>query len=65
MIRRLTSHFESHKKDYLSQRALVKLIEKRQWLLLYSSQQNRVCHTELISQLNIQQSINLSFEIQF
>ncbi|KAJ0046340.1 hypothetical protein Pint_05303 [Pistacia integerrima] len=63
MIRRLTSHFESYKKNYLSQRALVKLIEKPRWWLLYSSQQNRVRYTELISQLKIQQSINRQFEI--
>ncbi|KAJ0551638.1 30S ribosomal protein S15 [Helianthus annuus] len=34
-IRRLTSHLELHKKDYLSQRGLRKIMRKRQWLLPY------------------------------
>ncbi|KAJ0095402.1 hypothetical protein Patl1_15682 [Pistacia atlantica] len=38
--RRFTLHFELHRKYYLSQRGLVKLMEKCQWLLLYLSKQN-------------------------
>lgn len=34
-IRRLTSHLELHKKDYLSQRGLKKILGKRQRLLAY------------------------------
>ncbi|KAJ0040052.1 hypothetical protein Pint_27559 [Pistacia integerrima] len=36
-IQRFTLHFELHKKDCLSQRSLVKLMEKHQRLLLYLS----------------------------
>lgn len=36
-IRRLTSHLELHKKDYLSQRGLKKILGKRQRLLAYLS----------------------------
>nr|YP_010686328.1 ribosomal protein S15 [Cyclamen graecum]WBR35235.1 ribosomal protein S15 [Cyclamen graecum] len=51
-IRRLTSHFELHKKDYLSQRGLRKILGKRQRLLAYLSKKNRVRYKELIGQLN-------------
>ncbi|KAK4721721.1 hypothetical protein R3W88_011954 [Solanum pinnatisectum] len=34
-IRRLTSHLELHKKDYLSQRGLKKILEKHQRLVAY------------------------------
>nr|YP_010948477.1 ribosomal protein S15 [Hydrocotyle calcicola]WMV70048.1 ribosomal protein S15 [Hydrocotyle calcicola] len=34
-IRKLTSHLELHKKDYLSQRGLRKILGKRQRLLAY------------------------------
>ena len=36
-IRRLTSHLELHKKDYLSQRGLKKILGKHQRLLAYLS----------------------------
>jgi small subunit ribosomal protein S15 len=36
-IRRLTSHLELHRKDYLSQRGLRKILGKRQRLLAYLS----------------------------
>ncbi|KAH0854183.1 LOW QUALITY PROTEIN: hypothetical protein HID58_090144 [Brassica napus] len=41
-IRRLTSHLELHRKDYLSQRGLRKILGKRQRLLAYLSKKNRV-----------------------
>lgn len=41
-IRRLTSHLELHRKDYLSQRGLRKILGKRQRLLTYLSKKNRV-----------------------
>nr|QFQ36701.1 ribosomal protein S15 [Abelia uniflora] len=41
-IRKLTSHFELHKKDYLSQRGLRKILGKRQRLLAYLSKKNRI-----------------------
>nr|QXI83853.1 ribosomal protein S15 [Gentiana terglouensis]QXI86297.1 ribosomal protein S15 [Gentiana bavarica] len=55
-IRRLTSHLELHKKDYLSQRGLRKILGKRQRLLAYLSKKNRVHYKELISQLSIRET---------
>lgn len=54
-IRRLTSHLELHKKDYLSQRGLRKIIGKRQRLLAYLSKKNRARYKELIGQLDIRE----------
>nr|QXL61719.1 ribosomal protein S15 [Litothamnus nitidus] len=50
-IRRLTSHLELHKKDYLSQRGLRKILGKRQRLLAYLSKKNRARYKELIGTL--------------
>nr|AWI69906.1 ribosomal protein S15 [Malouetia tamaquarina] len=55
-IRRLTSHLEVHKKDYLSQRGLRKILGKRQRLLAYLAKKNRVRYKELIGQLNIRET---------
>nr|YP_010217149.1 ribosomal protein S15 [Euphorbia pekinensis]YP_010266618.1 ribosomal protein S15 [Euphorbia micractina]YP_010520585.1 ribosomal protein S15 [Euphorbia fauriei]YP_010958645.1 ribosomal protein S15 [Euphorbia adenochlora]YP_010958730.1 ribosomal protein S15 [Euphorbia jolkinii]UBT68480.1 ribosomal protein S15 [Euphorbia pekinensis]UIE10848.1 ribosomal protein S15 [Euphorbia micractina]UXP76801.1 ribosomal protein S15 [Euphorbia fauriei]UXP76884.1 ribosomal protein S15 [Euphorbia fauriei]W len=52
-IRRLTSHLELHRKDYLSQRGLRKILGKRQRLLVYLEKKNRVRYKELISRLDI------------
>nr|YP_010631534.1 ribosomal protein S15 [Pimpinella valleculosa]WBN98643.1 ribosomal protein S15 [Pimpinella valleculosa] len=57
-IRRLTSHLELHKKDYLSQRGLRKILGKRQRLLAYLSKKNRVRYKELIGQLEIRETKN-------
>nr|YP_009338398.1 ribosomal protein S15 [Peucedanum insolens]ANK36493.1 ribosomal protein S15 [Peucedanum insolens] len=57
-IRRLTSHLELHKKDYLSQRGLRKIIGKRQRLLAYLSKKNRVRYKELIVRLEIRETKN-------
>nr|YP_010435522.1 ribosomal protein S15 [Tillandsia imperialis]UTA94738.1 ribosomal protein S15 [Tillandsia imperialis] len=54
-IRRLTSHLELHKKDFLSQRGLRKILGKRQRLLAYLSKKNRVRYKKLIGQLNIRE----------
>nr|QVV23658.1 ribosomal protein S15 [Amaranthus retroflexus] len=54
-IRRLTSHLELHKKDYSSQRGLRKILGKRQRLLAYLSNKNRIRYKEVISQLNIRE----------
>nr|YP_009338216.1 ribosomal protein S15 [Gymnaconitum gymnandrum]ANJ04529.1 ribosomal protein S15 [Gymnaconitum gymnandrum] len=54
-IRKLTSHLELHRKDYLSQRGLRKILGKRQRLLVYVSKKNRVRYKELISQLDIRE----------
>nr|AGQ55728.1 ribosomal protein S15 [Alstroemeria aurea] len=54
-IRRLTSHLELNKKDFLSQRGLKRILGKRQRLLAYLSNKNRVRYKKLISQLNIRE----------
>lgn len=54
-IRRLSLHLELHKKDYLSQRGLRKIVGKRQRLLAYLSKKNKVRYKELIDQLNIRE----------
>nr|YP_010725185.1 ribosomal protein S15 [Xeronema callistemon]AEX94702.1 ribosomal protein S15 [Xeronema callistemon]WDW32398.1 ribosomal protein S15 [Xeronema callistemon] len=55
-IQRLTSHLELHKKDFLSQRGLRKILGKRQRLLDYLSKKNRVRYKKLIGQLDIRES---------
>lgn len=55
-IRRLTSHLELHRKDYLSQRGLRKILGKRQRLLAYLSKKSRVRYKQLISQLDIREA---------
>nr|YP_010138839.1 ribosomal protein S15 [Ilex purpurea]QQJ94447.1 ribosomal protein S15 [Ilex purpurea] len=54
-IRRLTSHLKLHKKDYLSQRGLRKILGKRQRILAYLSKKNRVRYKEIIGQLDIRE----------
>nr|YP_009376088.1 ribosomal protein S15 [Laennecia sophiifolia]YP_009377108.1 ribosomal protein S15 [Westoniella kohkemperi]ARH06569.1 ribosomal protein S15 [Laennecia sophiifolia]ARH08439.1 ribosomal protein S15 [Westoniella kohkemperi] len=54
-IRRLTSHLELHKKDFLSQRGLRKILGKRQRLLAYLSKKDGARYKELIGQLNIRE----------
>nr|QXO89973.1 ribosomal protein S15 [Erythrostemon pannosus] len=55
-IRRLTSHLELHRKDYLSQRGLRKILGKRQRLLSYLSKKNGIRYKKLINQFNIRES---------
>nr|YP_010296889.1 ribosomal protein S15 [Ceriops tagal]UMI33553.1 ribosomal protein S15 [Ceriops tagal] len=55
-IRRLTSHLKFHRKDYLSQRGLRKILGKRQRLLSYLAKKNRVRYKEVITQLDIRES---------
>nr|YP_009523322.1 ribosomal protein S15 [Solanum trilobatum]AXQ37944.1 ribosomal protein S15 [Solanum trilobatum] len=55
-IQRLTSHLELHKKDYLSQRGLKKILGKRQRLLTYLAKKNRVRYKELINKLAIRET---------
>nr|YP_010759491.1 ribosomal protein S15 [Saxifraga luoxiaoensis]WEY04692.1 ribosomal protein S15 [Saxifraga luoxiaoensis] len=54
-IRRLTSHLELYRKDYLSQRGLRKILGKRQRLLAYLSKKNRIRYKELIDRLEIRE----------
>lgn len=55
-IRKLSSHLELHRKDYLSQRGLRKILGKRQRLLSYLSKKNRIYYKELINRLAIRES---------
>nr|YP_010328436.1 ribosomal protein S15 [Corybas cryptanthus]UJH20780.1 ribosomal protein S15 [Corybas cryptanthus]UJH20808.1 ribosomal protein S15 [Corybas cryptanthus] len=55
-IRRLTSHLELHKRDFLSQRGLRIILGKRKRLLTYLSKKNKVCYKKLIDQLNTRES---------
>nr|YP_010036942.1 ribosomal protein S15 [Sinocrassula densirosulata]QHH24040.1 ribosomal protein S15 [Sinocrassula indica]QQW47484.1 ribosomal protein S15 [Sinocrassula densirosulata] len=54
-IRRLTSHLELHRKDYLSQRGLKIILGKRQRLLSYLSKKNGIRYKELIERLAIRE----------
>lgn len=54
-IRRLTSHLELHRKDYLSQRGLRKILGKRKRLLSYLSKKNGIRYKILINQLDIRE----------
>lgn len=54
-IRRLTSHLELHKRDFLSQRGLRIILGKRQRLLTYLSKENKVRYKKLMDQLNIRE----------
>nr|YP_010006905.1 ribosomal protein S15 [Passiflora deidamioides]QNR05672.1 ribosomal protein S15 [Passiflora deidamioides] len=55
-IRRLSSHLELHRKDYLSQRGLRKILEKRRRLLSYLAKKNALRYKKLISRLAIRES---------
>nr|YP_010514196.1 ribosomal protein S15 [Strongylodon macrobotrys]UXL85849.1 ribosomal protein S15 [Strongylodon macrobotrys] len=57
-IRKLTSHLELHRKDYLSQRGLRKILGKRQKLLAYLSNKDRIRYKKLINQFYIRESQN-------
>nr|YP_010305376.1 ribosomal protein S15 [Dendrobium sinominutiflorum]ULU19138.1 ribosomal protein S15 [Dendrobium sinominutiflorum]BBM33073.1 30S ribosomal protein S15 [Dendrobium strongylanthum]BBM34035.1 30S ribosomal protein S15 [Dendrobium strongylanthum] len=54
-IRRLTSHLEFHKRDFLSQRGLRRILGKRQRLLTYLSKKNKVRYKKLMDQLDIRE----------
>nr|YP_009994408.1 ribosomal protein S15 [Cuscuta approximata]QNP08576.1 ribosomal protein S15 [Cuscuta approximata] len=60
-IHRLTSHLKLHKKDYLSQKGLRKILGKRQRLLAYLSKKNKLRYKELIDKLEIRETKNHSF----
>nr|YP_009574591.1 ribosomal protein S15 [Neottia suzukii]QBF58038.1 ribosomal protein S15 [Neottia suzukii] len=54
-IRRLTSHLELHKRDFLSQRGLRRILGKRQRLLTYLSKKNKVRYKKLMDKLDIRE----------
>lgn len=57
-IRRLTSHLELHKKDFLSKRGLQKILGKRRRMLAYLSKKNGVRYKKLIDELDIREPKN-------
>nr|YP_010760301.1 ribosomal protein S15 [Cuscuta pacifica]WEY30317.1 ribosomal protein S15 [Cuscuta pacifica] len=54
-ICKLTDHLKFHKKDYLSQRGLRKMLGKRQRLLVYLSKKNLTSYNDLILKLKIRE----------
>nr|YP_009747958.1 ribosomal protein S15 [Chamaegastrodia shikokiana]YP_009747960.1 ribosomal protein S15 [Chamaegastrodia shikokiana]QII89638.1 ribosomal protein S15 [Chamaegastrodia shikokiana]QII89640.1 ribosomal protein S15 [Chamaegastrodia shikokiana]QXO02718.1 ribosomal protein S15 [Chamaegastrodia inverta] len=54
-IRRLTAHLELHKRDFLSQRGLRRILGKRQRLLTYLSKKKKVRYKKLMDQLDIRE----------
>nr|YP_009630744.1 ribosomal protein S15 [Eriocaulon buergerianum]QBS14234.1 ribosomal protein S15 [Eriocaulon buergerianum]UVH66163.1 ribosomal protein S15 [Eriocaulon australe]UVH67947.1 ribosomal protein S15 [Eriocaulon australe] len=54
-IRKITSHLKFHKKDFLSQRGLRKILGKRQRLLGYLSKKNKVRYKKVIDKLGIRE----------
>nr|YP_009946187.1 ribosomal protein S15 [Chamaedorea elegans]YP_010854894.1 ribosomal protein S15 [Chamaedorea costaricana]YP_010854980.1 ribosomal protein S15 [Chamaedorea seifrizii]YP_010859513.1 ribosomal protein S15 [Chamaedorea linearis]WGM78815.1 ribosomal protein S15 [Chamaedorea sp. N_18123]AGE93341.1 ribosomal protein S15 [Chamaedorea seifrizii]QOE57001.1 ribosomal protein S15 [Chamaedorea elegans]WGM65564.1 ribosomal protein S15 [Chamaedorea costaricana]WGM65650.1 ribosomal protein S15 [Chamaedo len=54
-IRRLTSHLELHKRDFLAQRGLRIILGKRQRILAYLSKKNGVRYKKLMDQLDIRE----------
>nr|YP_009269696.1 ribosomal protein S15 [Epipactis mairei]ANT72613.1 ribosomal protein S15 [Epipactis mairei]AVM10616.1 ribosomal protein S15 [Epipactis mairei] len=54
-IRRLTSHLELHKRDFLSQRGLRRILGKRQRLLTYLSKKKKVRYKKLMNKLDIRE----------
>nr|YP_001542575.1 ribosomal protein S15 [Cuscuta exaltata]A8W3G8.1 RecName: Full=Small ribosomal subunit protein uS15c; AltName: Full=30S ribosomal protein S15, plastid [Cuscuta exaltata]ABW83739.1 ribosomal protein S15 [Cuscuta exaltata] len=52
-IRRLTSHLKLHKKDFLSQKGLRKILGKRQRLLAYLSKKSKIRYKDLIDKLEL------------
>nr|QXO04950.1 30S ribosomal protein S15 [Macodes sanderiana] len=54
-IRKLTSHLELHKRDFLSQRGLRRILGKRQRLLIYLSKKNKVRYKKLMDKLDIRE----------
>nr|YP_010854808.1 ribosomal protein S15 [Chamaedorea cataractarum]WGM65478.1 ribosomal protein S15 [Chamaedorea cataractarum]WGM73854.1 ribosomal protein S15 [Chamaedorea sp. M_zhpu90] len=54
-IRRLTSHLELHKRDFLAQRGLRIILGKRQRILAYLSNKNGVRYKKLMDQLDIRE----------
>nr|YP_010760242.1 ribosomal protein S15 [Cuscuta volcanica]WEY30259.1 ribosomal protein S15 [Cuscuta volcanica] len=55
-ICKLTDHLKFHKKDYLSQRGLRKMLGKRQRLLVYLSKKNLTSYKDLIFKLKIRET---------
>nr|YP_008378832.1 ribosomal protein S15 [Najas flexilis]AFY64161.1 ribosomal protein S15 [Najas flexilis] len=54
-VRKLTLHFELHKKDFSSQRGLRRILGKRQRLLTYLAKKKKVPYKDFINQLGIRE----------
>lgn len=52
-INELTGHLKQHRKDYASQRGLLKLVSRRRSLLDYLKDKNYVGYQEIIAKLGI------------
>nr|YP_009691069.1 ribosomal protein S15 [Saccoloma inaequale]QEG57849.1 ribosomal protein S15 [Saccoloma inaequale] len=52
-VLKLTSHLESHPKDYSSQRGLWVLLSRRKRLLIYLSANNPILYTKVLKNLGI------------
>lgn len=52
-IRNITEHLKRNKKDYASQRGLLKLVGRRNTLLRYLARRNRAQYLELIASLGL------------
>lgn len=52
-IKELTEHFKIHKKDFHSQRGLLKMVSRRKRLLSYIKEKNLKNYEKLISQLGL------------
>ena len=52
-IRLLTEHFKVHKKDFHSQRGLMKIVNQRKKLLSYMKKKNLKNYQTLIQKLNL------------
>ncbi|MEN9247775.1 MAG: 30S ribosomal protein S15 [Gloeomargarita sp. GMQP_bins_69] len=52
-IEKLSEHLRTHKKDYASQRGLMKLIGQRRQLLLYLRKHHRDRYESLVQKLGI------------
>uniref|UniRef100_A0AAU7E4T3 Small ribosomal subunit protein uS15c n=1 Tax=Hypericum petiolulatum TaxID=1137009 RepID=A0AAU7E4T3_9ROSI len=54
-LKKVSLHLQVHKKDYLAERGLRKIIGKRQRLCSYLLNKSKVGNKEFISQLNIRE----------
>lgn len=52
-INYLKNHFTKHKKDYHSQRGLLRMVSRRRRLLFYLKRINNQCYNNLIERLGL------------
>nr|WSP01952.1 ribosomal protein S15 [Pomatocalpa diffusum] len=64
-IRRLTSHLELHKRDFLSQRGLRIILGKRQRLLTYLSNKNKVRYKKCNGSIKYSGTKNFLINFEF